>query len=1182
VQRLKTGVLFEPILVGREKQLEELKQCLDLAIEGKGNTVFVSGEAGAGKTRLATEFLNRAKELGVTVLTGWCLSNSAVPYFPFFEAFNTYFSEERGQENKIASTQQLESRKEPNKPKRIWPEEPEITAWLMGPSQAEKLVKPQAISPQVWKDQTFAAVAKTLIAISSTKTIILFIDDVHWADSASLALIHYIARTINSEKVLLLATFRSEQLTSDAEGRPHPLVETLRLMRREDLFKEIKIANLNKTIVSDLAKGMLGSGLQEQFAEKLAEESKGNPLFVVESLRMLHERGGLMREGDQWRLSVNEIGLPPKIKDIILQRLSLLLRNQRRILDAASVIGEKFNVEILAPVLSSNRLEIIETLDVIAKDTSLICCEGESYWFDHARSRDAIYEEVSSALKREYHARVAETLESTSKNGKLAFSEVAYHYAQAGNTEKAVEYALAAGQDALARWSNTEAAQHFAYVLKTVGEKSEHAEERLSAQEGLGDAFFANCMFKEATKIFEDLANTSETDVVRLRALRKAIKSALLFGDRNHRMELIKKAEVYASADRLESARVLFDRAGTGQNLQAMIKDTQTALQVFEEEYSLLDTAKTLTFLGALRARLEMPQEGLAESLRSISLFEELGDFRSLMEGYWFTGLTFNNCLLFQEAFEMFAKIIEIDEKMKTGEYMTLINANVFSSMSLATRGNFENALTYILKALELSKKTDSMSAQGMVYSNLTVQYTRLGDLKHAEEYFDELLKLRPEILKGTFVRGTLVKAVFFAGKNQWEKSNQYFNEHLKWLKDCPTPAGLANTRAWYAWALEQQGRLEEAKVQLEANKKIRREAEARFEHADLQAHLMVRRQAVAGEEFEMRIDLVNIGRKPALMVKVEDIIPNDFKVVALPSFCSLRNGDLEMKEKLVGSFEVETVKLKLKATKAGTYSLHPEATYVSDLGKTKTFKANPITINAQPVKPAYEALPGRITTGYGELDRLLLGGIPQNYAVALTAPSTDEKELLVKRFLEAGATAGEITFYITAEAVNIKAIAEKYASNFYLLICNPQVDAMIQSLPNVFKLKGVENLTDIDIALAKAFRMLKLAQSGSKRICIEVVSDVLLQHHAVNTRRWLSALLPTLKLKGFTILAVVDPSVHPSEELQAVLGVFDGEIRVTEKETPEGIRQALRVRKLVNQKYLDKEIILSKQALSN
>ena len=92
VLKLKSGVLAEPVLVGRERELEELQRCLDSAVEGKGTTVFVSGEAGSGKTRLTREFLNAAKKKGVAVLAGWCLSDAAVPYFPFVEAFNTYFA----------------------------------------------------------------------------------------------------------------------------------------------------------------------------------------------------------------------------------------------------------------------------------------------------------------------------------------------------------------------------------------------------------------------------------------------------------------------------------------------------------------------------------------------------------------------------------------------------------------------------------------------------------------------------------------------------------------------------------------------------------------------------------------------------------------------------------------------------------------------------------------------------------------------------------------------------------------------------------------------------------------------------------------------------------------------------------------------------------------------------------
>jgi KaiC/GvpD/RAD55 family RecA-like ATPase len=273
-----------------------------------------------------------------------------------------------------------------------------------------------------------------------------------------------------------------------------------------------------------------------------------------------------------------------------------------------------------------------------------------------------------------------------------------------------------------------------------------------------------------------------------------------------------------------------------------------------------------------------------------------------------------------------------------------------------------------------------------------------------------------------------------------------------------------------------------------------------------------------------------------------------------------------------------------LQATKAGVFTISPQAVYIDDMGETKTCKIQPVTVTVRPTLRAkigeetitVPILPGRVATGFAELDALLYGGIPENYAVLLASPSTDERALLVERFLEAGANTGGITFYITVEPGNAKALAEEHPSNFYLLVCNPQADAIIQNLPNVFKLKGIENLTEIDIALTKAFRMLSPSATGPKRICIEIVSDVLLQHHAVITRKWLSALLPNLKSRGFTVLAVMDPHMHTQEEVQAILGLFEGEIRISEKETEKGTERVLRIRRLFNQKYLESELSLT------
>ena len=237
--------------------------------------------------------------------------------------------------------------------------------------------------------------------------------------------------------------------------------------------------------------------------------------------------------------------------------------------------------------------------------------------------------------------------------------------------------------------------------------------------------------------------------------------------------------------------------------------------------------------------------------------------------------------------------------------------------------------------------------------------------------------------------------------------------------------------------------------------------------------------------------------------------------------------------------------------------------------------KPEPMTVEVS------EAVPSSyITTGYVDLDDLLFGGIPENYAVILTSSSCDERDLLIERFLEAGVKEGQITFHVTIDASGVETLAEEFPSNFYIFICNPEADAIIKSLPNVFKLKGVENLTEINIALNSAFRKLNKMPKMRRRACIEIVSDALLQHHAVLTRRWLAALIPKFKSRGFTTLAVMNPHMHSSQEVQAILDLFQGEIHVYKKKTEKGLRGFLRIEKMYNRKYLESELPLKKERI--
>ncbi len=304
-----------------------------------------------------------------------------------------------------------------------------------------------------------------------------------------------------------------------------------------------------------------------------------------------------------------------------------------------------------------------------------------------------------------------------------------------------------------------------------------------------------------------------------------------------------------------------------------------------------------------------------------------------------------------------------------------------------------------------------------------------------------------------------------------------------------------------------------------------------------------------------------------------------EFKIIDASPNCLIHDGQIELKDNRIGAFEVKTIRLTVKAPNAEEFRLNPTVTYLDDLEETKTSSTRPYTITVQPMHKETQVA-GKISTGSDDLDRLLMGGIPEGYALILTSPSFDERHKLIERYVEAGPKNSQTTFYFTVDPGNTKVLAEEFPSSMYLFVCNPRADLTVKDLPNVYKLKGVDNLTEIDIALAKASRQIDASRVSSKRACIEIVSDVLLQHHAVTTRKWLSGLIQDLKSKGFVILAVIDPQMHSSEKVQAILSLFDGEIRMFERETEKGSKRFLKILKLLNQEYLEDELTLTREGL--
>ena len=203
-------------------------------------------------------------------------------------------------------------------------------------------------------------------------------------------------------------------------------------------------------------------------------------------------------------------------------------------------------------------------------------------------------------------------------------------------------------------------------------------------------------------------------------------------------------------------------------------------------------------------------------------------------------------------------------------------------------------------------------------------------------------------------------KQFCLAAKGQWKEANEKFEKLLEYMGDVIYSAGIQIVlRRVYAWALNVEGQAEEAQAQLTKAQILTQQANEICAHVRIYANFMAKREVVVCEEFEMRVGMVNVSRKPSVVVRIEGLIPPEFEVADLPPFCSLQNGSIDMKCKSIDPFNAEIVKLKLRAIKAGSYSISPTVIYVDDLGETKTLKLDPVTITVQPVWPTFEILPG-------------------------------------------------------------------------------------------------------------------------------------------------------------------------------------------------------------------------------
>jgi len=925
--------------------------------------------------------------------------------------------------------------------------------------------------------------------------------------------------------------------------------------------------------ISEMIKNILEQeDVPPEFCTLIYEKTKGNPFFAEEVVKSLKEEAVIFREGDRWEFkNVTKIEFPETVKNALKARFSRLDDECQNVLTMASFVGNDFTLEAMCTLTGIEENKLLELMDKMLK-TGLIKereVHGEGVCsFADILVRDVVYEEVSLLKRKKIHGVVGHALEKVYA-GKFDehLGELAYHFLEGGDKDRALDYFLKAGERAAKVYANTEAASYFQSALSLLDEREGEYREKARVLEALGNikrlvGEYDVCLklWSEASSLRKQL---DEKEKVAELHRKMAIVLWREIGKKEQALENFDEALriLEAGPESIELAALYAARA----SMSYFTEDVAKARSWAEKALELGKKLKGLEVIASAYIDLGLVLGAGGETKEAIECMEKALK-TALENGYVDIALRAYNNLAAELPAEETERMLNCHEKgLELAKKAGHIESISWLEGQLATEyfgmGNTS-------KALALTEESDVLSRRIGNLFNLSISTLLLGGLYHVlgewnkgEQYLQESLSISQKIDNTQ----SLSRCYQFLGwcqydRDQYTKAKEYF-EKMSEIDEKRGKAAQITDYQWLVMTYIKLGEIDKARTRIDEMHKF--------------AHEKQNKQLIATEE-AMRAGLLRAERswnesiehfeRSLLMYEAIDAQRWNVYWLAKGVFCEYADTYLERdqlgdKEKAVKLLNQALEIFERMGAKKDIEKMEARLLYI------ETGKAISVP------KPAE-----LVATGYADLDKLLCGGIPQKYAVVLTSPSCDERDILVKSFLKTGAEKGEVTFYVTMSPGAARALAEEFQSDFHLFVCNPQADTIIKDAPNVVKLRGVENLTDISIALTSAIRKLDPMSKGHRRICMGLVSDVLLQHHAVQTRRWLTGLIPELQSEGFTILAVMDSEIHPQEEVRAISGLFEGEINIQEKETEKGLRKFLKIRKMSNQKYLENELLLKKE----
>ncbi len=744
-------------LLGRAGEVALGTERIAAARQGRGQIVTVSGETGAGKSRLAEALAQHAEAEGFELIGGTCVSyGGTIPYSVWLEPLRelldlTSSGSDAERRAKLQAALAAIGRGD----------DAPIVGDIVGVPLAGTTWT-AGLDAQARQRRLFDAVVELIRHRAARRPLLWLVDDAHWIDPASLDLLNHLARHIEDSAIVLLVAYRPEGQWRGSEGLSNAVEITLPLLGRaatEALIADLlglderRLPLAVQTMLERMAAGVLD--VAETDAASF-ERYWGNPLFAQERVRALIEAGVLVRDAaGQWQVTrpIESIEMPDTIHGVILSRIDRLPEPARRVLQVASVIGRTVDLTLLQAVydVPGESFESLRRHLQALGDLGLSPVEPDSdrarYIFRYVTTQEVAYDSLRYERRRELHRRIGEQIEAQPGLVEDAAGVLTHHYFEGQAWDKTLRYALEAGRRAQQKYANAAAAGAYRRALQAAESLSPpREEEQLAAHEALGDVLLITGEYDEALQHCERARLLAANDSPHLADLCR--KTAEVYERRSEYEESfswLNQGLRYAAPASLEAARIYLMGAGVfhrqGKNDQAT-EWCEKSLRI----------SRTLTDEAARRTEARA-QYLLAEILR------KRGDLKQAIEAA-------------EHSLKMYTSI---------GDLLGMSQAMNTLATAYTYQGDFVAATRHYEDGLNLKTQVGDVAGQAMIRLNLGEVYRIRGELANARQMFEQSLRIYKDLgftLAVALLRNNLAATAIAEGA--WEAAAEHLDASEK------------------------------------------------------------------------------------------------------------------------------------------------------------------------------------------------------------------------------------------------------------------------------------------------------------------------------------------------------------------------------------------------------------------